>query len=620
MGLAKINQPLEDRHHRQMAGMRLLFLFMLGFLGLTSRLYYLQIIKGDYHQKLSMQNSVRVQIVKAPRGLIYDRKGRVLAGNRPSYQVVILPTQVKKSEEIKKTLAKFVDSAGTPIFDSAHVSWTLERAKWRKFQPLVIMEDAPMSVVAQIEEHQLEMPGVSVIVESRRYYPFGNAASHVLGYMDEIKEDELTAFRETAKPEDSLLYQRGDRIGRKGLEKVYESAFRGRDGVRYVKVNAFGKVIAPIEELPEIKAKPGDDLWTTLDMDLQVVAESTMADTVKGAIVAIDPRNGDVLVMASSPRMDGNIFSLSREKRNKEWAKLVFDPNRPLTNRAVAGGYEPGSTYKAAVSLAGLESGTIHAHDHMAKGCFGGYQFGNRYWKCWSPRGHGFTDTYTAFMQSCDTYYYQLGLILGMAPINEMSRRLGLGSKTGIDLDDERAGELIDSASYNAKFRKRGWKWTRGLILNLSIGQGQIVTPLQLSLYASGLANGENLFQPHLKHAIKDSKGEMLETFQPRVLHHIGLTPEDHEIILKAMEMVITGPHGTGGSARVPNVRIGGKTGSAENPHGELTHALFIGVGPVEHPEISISVILENIGHGGSFAAPAAGAVLRRFFADKSSG
>lgn len=620
MAFSKLTHPLDERLHRQIAGTRLLLILLLAFVGLASRLFYLQIARGSYHEKLSLQNSVRVQVVKASRGLIYDRHGKVIAGNRPSYQIALLPTQIKSEAQVKATLALFTDTLGKPIFDSSLVSWSLARARWRKFQPLVILEDAPMEVVAQIEEHQLELPGVSVVVESRRSYPFGKAASHVLGYMDEVKEEELIALRSSGKPEDSLLYQRGDRIGRKGLERVYESAFRGRDGVRYVKVNAFGKVIEPIGELPEIKAQPGEDLWTTLDMDLQAAAESLLGDTVKGAIVVMDPRNGDVLVMASSPRMDGNIFSLNREKRNKEWAKLVFDANRPLTNRAVAGGYEPGSTYKAAVSLAALESGRIAPKDHMPRACLGGYRFGNRFWRCWEPKGHGFTDMYSAFMQSCDGYYYQAGLIVGLPRINAVARRLGLGEKTGIDLDEERSGELIDSASYENKFRKRGWRWTPGLALNLAIGQGQIVTPLQLCLFTAGLANGKRLFQPHFMETIRDNRGAVKVSHRPKVLQDVGISDENHKVLMDAMYLVLNGPKGTGGRARVDSVRVGGKTGSAENPHGELTHALFIGIAPLDAPEITVAVVLENVGHGGSFAAPMAGEILRRYFARKNRG
>jgi penicillin-binding protein 2 len=463
--------------------------------------------------------------------------------------------------------------------------------------------------------------GVVTVAESRRSYPFGSNAAHVLGYMDEIKEQELAAFKEAGEIRgDSVPYLKGDRIGRKGLEKTYERFFRGRDGVQYIKVNAFGKEMEVIREMPQIQPVSGANLVTTLDMELQCLAESLMADTVKGAVVAIDPRNGEILVMASKPGMDGNIFSLSREGRSKEWAKLALDAAMPLNNRATVGGYEPGSTFKGVVTLAALRSGKIHPWDYMPRACGGGYRFGNRFWKCWDSKGHGSVNLIDAFTESCDTYYYQTGLIIGMDIINSVAREFGLGAKTGIDLDEEKMGVLIDSAWYTRKFKRRGWQWTRGLVLNLSIGQGQITTPLQLANYAAGMANGKYLYRPHLMKEIRDRRGHVLQRREPEVLSVLHLSDEDHQSILKAMDQVVNDPRGTGGRARVEGVIVGGKTGSAENPHGAKTHALFIGVAPLYRPELAIAVVLENLGHGGSLAAPIAGEIFKRYFRRKMAG
>ena len=618
---AASNSRLDDPFYRGAVGRNVLIIFGCMLLGLTSRLFYLQIIKGSYHQKLSEQNSMRLQVVHAPRGLIYDRNGALIARNRPSYQVAILPTRLKDPKRVMANLMRFRDTTGTHIFDSSLVAWSLERGKWKKFQPLVILEDASPEIVAMVEEHQSDLPGVVTVMDSRRSYPFGYNASHVIGYMDEIKEDELESF--TARKEetgDSLPYAKGDRIGRKGLEKSYEPIFRGKDGVRYIKVNAFGKEMEVIKEMPQIKPVPGNNLISTLDMDLQTLAESLMGDTVRGAVVAIDPRNGEVLVMASSPRMDGNIFSLSKDKRSKEWAKLALDPAMPLNNRATVGGYEPGSTWKALMNVAALQSGKVQVGDKMAKPCLGGYRFGNRFWRCWDPKGHGSLAMIDAFTESCDAYYYQVGLVIGMDIINRVATEFGFGDTTGIDVDEERSGMLVDSASYTKRFHKRGWTWTRGLVLNLSIGQGQIATPLQLANYAAGLGNGKYLFRPHFIKEIRDRAGNTVEKYQPQVLHELDMTQEQHEIILKAMESVVNSPKGTGGRARLTDVIVGGKTGSAENPHGGKTHALFIGVAPLYQPELAIAVVLENVGHGGSVAAPIAGAIFREYFKRKMAG
>ena len=612
---------LDDPFYRKQVSRNILFIFGFMLLGLSARLFYLQIIKGSYHQKLSEQNSMRLQIVHASRGLMYDRNGALIARNRPSYQVAILPNQLKDPKRVFANLIRFQDSTGARLFDSALVSWSLERGRWKKFQPLVILEDASPEVVAMVEEHQLDLPGVVTIMDSRRSYPFGYNAAHVLGYMDEIKEEELQAFAERKElTGDSIPYLKGDRIGRKGLEKTYESYFRGRDGIRYIKVNAFGKEMEVIKEMPQVRPAAGLNLVTTLDMHLQCLAESLMADTLRGAVVAIDPRNGEVLVMASSPRMDGNIFSLSRDKRSKEWAKLALDPAMPLNNRATVGGYEPGSTWKALMNVAALQSGKVTLSEHMPKGCTGGYRFGNRVWRCWDPKGHGALSMIDAFMESCDVYYYQVGLEIGMDIINKVAREFGMGSTTGIDLDDERSGMLVDSASYMRRFGKRGWTWSRGLVLNLSIGQGQIATPLQLANYTAGLVNGKVLYKPHLIREVRDRAGTVIEKFRPEVLHQLDLTPEQHAILMKAMEAVVNNPKGTGGRARLNDVIVGGKTGSAENPHGGKTHALFIGAAPLYQPEIAIAVVLENVGHGGSFAAPIAGAIFREYFKRKVAG
>lgn len=611
---------LDDPFYRKQINRNILVIFGCVLLALALRLFYLQIIKGEYHLKLSEQNSMRLQIVHAARGLMYDRNGALIARNRPSYQVAILPTQLKDPKRVLANLMRFQDSTGARIFDSALVSWSIERGRWKKFQPLVILEDASPEVVAMVEEHQLDLPGVITVLDSRRSYPFGYNAAHALGYMDEIKEEELEESEDGREfSADSIPYQRGDRIGRRGLEKRYESYFRGRDGMRYVKVNAFGKEMEVIKEMPQIQPVAGYNIVTTLDMRLQCLAESLMTDTVRGAVVAIDPRNGEVLVMASSPRMDANIFSLSKEKRAKEWAKLALDSAMPLNNRATMGGYEPGSTWKALMNVAAMQSG-ISPSQRMPKPCTGGYRFGNRTWRCWDPRGHGAMDMIDAFMESCDVYYYQVGLEIGMDPINRVAREFGLGETTGVDLDEERSGMLVDSASYTTRFKKRGWRWTRGLVLNLSIGQGQLATPLQLANYTAGLVNGKVLYRPHLLKEVRDKAGNVVEKYQPEVLHRLDMTAAQQEVVLKAMEAVVNAPRGTGGRARLPDVLVGGKTGSAENPHGGKTHALFIGAAPLYQPELAIAVVLENAGHGGSNAAPIAGAIFREYFKRKMAG
>ena len=608
------SNPLDDPHYRSLAARALLFFLLAAAAVLVGRLFHLQVIRGGFHKSLSEQNSIRLQVVKAPRGLIFDRNGVIIARNRPSYQIAILPTELRHDEPVLENLLRFRDSTGRSLFDSAHVAWSLERARWRRFQPLVIYEDAPFEVVALVEEHQTQLPGVVTLVESRRTYPFGSAAGHVLGYMDEVKEEELGTGRPAVGGDSLPVYARGDRIGRKGLERRYERHFRGRDGIRYVKVNAFGKQIEVIEDMARRAPVPGRNIYTTLDMNLQLMAESLLTDTLRGAVVVLDPRNGEVLAMASSPRLDGNVFSLSRERRAKEWARLALDPARPLHNRALNGGYEPASTFKAVVSLAGHEAG-VAPDARMPRACNGGFQFGNRRWRCWDPKGHGHTNAITAHIVSCDVYYYQVGLLIGMDRINKVARRFGFGQKTGIDLEDDRSGLLMDSATYERMYARRGWRWTRGLVLNLSIGQGQIATPLQLANYVSGLANGDVIYRPRFLREVRDPKGHLVQAARPEVLHRVDLDSAEHAMVLEALSGVVNAERGTGRRARVPGVHVGGKSGSAENPHGDVTHALFVAAAPLENPRIAVAVVLENAGSGGAMAAPIAGALIKRHLA-----
>ncbi len=602
----------DDQVYRNHTSAKLTLVIGLLFFVLIGRLYYIQISQYKYHFRLSEENRLRLKILEAPRGLILSRKGEILARNRPSYQVAILPTELKDKETVFQNLMKIRDTLNEPIFDSSQVNYMMERGRWRPFEALPILEDASIEVVSMIEEHQLDLPGVVVNVESRREYPYETAAAHALGYTAEISEKEFDDYKTRG-------YRLGNRVGAKGLEKYYEDILRGKEGKKFVEVNVYGKEVGLVDDKSHEPAQAGRNILTTLDLDLQLTAEEAIADTVKAAVVALDPRNGEILVMLSSPRINGNIFSLSKKRRSKEWAKLALDPRRPLNNRASIGIYDPGSTFKAMTSMAGFRTGKVAPNYSGFKPCRGGFQFGRRYQKCWKPSGHGYVNFFSAFQHSCDTYYYQVGLTVGMDAINKVARNFGFGKKTGVDLVAERSGILMDSAFYEKKFASRGWKWSRGMILNLAIGQGQLVTPLQLANMAAGLGNGNVIYRPHLLKEVRDFQGGVLERYTPQVLQELEMSEEEHQNMLKAMQMVID-PGGTGGRARVKDVIVGGKTGSAENPHGEKTHALFMAVAPLHNPEIAIGVVVENMGHGGSIAAPIAGKILNRYFYRDSSG
>lgn len=581
------------------------------FLGLVVRLFQLQIVEGESLLRQSEANRLREDPVQAPRGLLLDREGRPLVQNRPSRNMVIDPAVVRgREKELVRLLLRFEDTDGSALFDSAFLVRLFRQARLTPSQRPVLLEDASPSEIALFAENQYRLPGILQEVAMRREYPYGALAGHMLGYIGEIPEERLDSL----KLED---YRMGDLIGQMGLEQQYENDLRGKDGIRWIEVDAKGRIVGTPEDMPNKDPIPGRHVRTTIDLDLQKIAEFVLPDSMKGAVVALDPRSGEILAMCSSPRIDPNIFALPGRRRAREWAKLALDSRRPLNNRAIQGTYEPGSTFKIVTSLAGLVSGEVGPHHHFPAACRGGYHFGARYQRCWQEKApyHGSLAMTGALTQSCDVYYYQLGLQVDMPWINKVGASLGLGSKTGIDLPNEKSGLLVDSAIHERRNKRLGWKWARGLILNLAIGQGELVTPLQLATMVGGVADGHNVMRPHLMQAILEpSDGKTVRVHQADTLSRLDWTPQTIQAIHGAMDSVINGMRGTGRSARLKGIRVGGKTGSAENPHGEKTHALFVAAAPMDAPEIAIGVIVENAGHGGSVAGPIAGALLKTYF------
>ncbi|WP_173468160.1 penicillin-binding protein 2 [Fibrobacter succinogenes] len=575
------------------------------------RLFSLQYLHYEENFQRSENNRLRRIELIADRGYIYDRNGNVLVRNRPSYQIALqaleMPRRKADRDSIFKKLLNIRDAAGVRLFDSLSLDTAFQRIRWVRTRPVRILEDATMEQVAVIEEHSTELPGVSVIIESRREYPYGTLASHVLGYTSEISEEQL-------KLPEYAAYSQGDRVGQKGLEQEYDKEFRGKNGLKLVEVNASGREVRTLSDVGGfIAPEPGLHMVSTIDLKLQKAAEAAIPDSVKGALVALDPRNGEILAMVSSPRLDPNIFSLKRRERNKGWAHVALDSMRPLTNRAISGIYPPASIFKLVTSGAGLESGIISETKYYPKACTGGYQYGSRYQRCWGV--HGNLNVVHALRLSCDVYFYQAGLEIDMARINEFARRFGYGEKLlGVDIPGERAGWLPDSASFNQRNKRLGWRWARGLILNLSIGQGQMVTPLQQAVFIGSVATNKGVYRPHFMKELQDAEGNVVRRFEPEVIRPGTMKPETHRVLLNAMDSVVNHPGGTGKKAAVPGIRVGGKTGSGEWKKGQKTHAWFAAAAPLDDPQIALAVIIEAGGGGGSVAAPIAHKVLMAFF------
>ncbi|KMQ50816.1 Cell division protein FtsI [Peptidoglycan synthetase] [Chitinispirillum alkaliphilum] len=577
------------------------------------RLVYVQIIEADSNIRLSRRNSMRMRVVVPPRGRIYDRNGEVLARNRPSYSISVLPYKLGNNRErVIQSLCKIRDLDGNAVFDSLTLSEQIRRASFRRFDATRLKEDVPIEIVSIVEEHSMELPGIIVEIESRREYTMGASTFHVIGYMGEIPEREFDTLRHND-------YYWGDLIGRAGIERQYESFMRGTTGREYLEVNAHGKSLGTLENIPRIEPVLGNDLFLTIDARLQRVTAEAFPDSLKGAVVALDPRNGEVLVMFSNPSVDANIFSMASSQRSQSWSEVSRDPDLPLNNRAIAGTYPPGSTFKLISGLAAIHEGEIIGRTRMSTPCRGAYRIGNRVARCWKREGHGNVDFIGSMAQSCNVYYYQLGLILGDEPINRKARLLGLGTPTGVDIPGERAGWLSGRDAYNLRFASRGFTWQTGMLLDHAIGQTQILTPIQMAVMVGGLANGEAIYKPYILKEQRNNDGIVVNQSQPRLKNNLDFDHKHKEIIRDALASVVL-PGGTGTRSAVPGIQVGGKTGSAQNPHGELTHALYVAAAPVEDPVIAIAVVVENSGGGGAVAAPLAGEILRYYFANTEEG
>jgi penicillin-binding protein 2 len=575
---------------------------LLAFVGIVVRLVSLQVVQGAEMRSLSEHNRIRLVRVPAARGVVYDRNGELLIDNRPSFDVVYVPEDARGRPGVLRTLATRLNEP-----EDAVVARLRAPSKRPPYAGIVVARDLDWSGVVALETHQLELPGVSVRVGPRRYYPYGPLAAHLLGYVGEVSESEL------ARNEDDDI-RGGDVVGKANLERAWDHELRGRPGGQQVEVDALGRRVRVLEEVPDIA---GDNLVLTLDRDLQEEAEEALGDR-GGAVVALDPRNGDVLVLASRPAYDPNLFS--RGIRHAEWRALVQDPLKPLSNRAVQGQYPPGSTFKVVVAAAGLEQGSISPSTGVY--CRGGIPFGNHFFRCWRHGGHGHVRLHEAIVQSCDVFFYQAGQRLGVDLIAEYARRLGLGLATGIRLEHEKAGTIPDSQWKQRRFHH---PWFPGETLSVAIGQGYVTaTPLQMASLAATIANGGTRYRPQYVKRILAPDGTVREEVQPDVLGASGISARTLQEVRSGMRDVVMTDRGTGKAARVRGVEMAGKTGTAQavalrgsnrRARASRDHAWFIAFAPVANPEIAIAVLVEHGGGGGGkLAAPIAKQVLERYF------
>ena len=570
---------------------------------LAGRLYYLQVVESDRYLMLADKNRINLLLLPPPRGYIVDRRGTPLAVNTQNYRVVIVPEQTSDIGATLSALGQLIDL-------SAHDIRRVERGARRRraFVPITVRDYLSWEEVSRVEVNAPNLPGISIDVGQSRYYPHGAALAHVLGYVAAVSEEELTG--------DPLLELPEFRVGKNGIEKRYDSVLRGTAGNSQVEVNALGRVI---RELRRSEGQAGQQVTLTLDLRLQQFVSRRIQDERSASVVVLDVDNGDILAMVSTPSFDPNAFNegLSTEA----WAALTTNSDAPLINKAIAGQYAPGSTFKPVVAMAALEAGISRDTKVFCKGHI---DLGDRRFHCWNEHGHGDLAMHGAIRVSCDVWFYEIARRLGVDRIAAMAKRFGLGTRLGIDLAGERPG-LVPT---------RGWKratlnaaWQGGETLVTGIGQGYVLTtPLQLAAMTAQIVNGGHRLQPNLLH------DPSARSASPRggTSSSLGFSPASLKFMIGAMSDVVNAPNGTAHASRITRAKwaMGGKTGTSQvrritvlerergvkknidRPWKDRDHALFVGFAPVDRPRYAISVVVEHGGAGAKMAAPMARDIL----------
>src|SRR6266550_1012660 len=602
-GLADINK--QDGAPELRRRSRFLYILLgIAILGLLSRLAFLQVMQGERYTFLSENNRIRIKRVPGTRGMIFDRQGQLLVDSRPSFDLIFVPEDSESPENTLRLLARYLQR------DEHELLKTFEENKSRAaFDELVIGRDIDWPSMVAVETHQLDLPGVTLRARPRRSYADGPMAAHVLGYLGEINPKQLKVLKDEG-------YVIGDEIGQYGLERRWEELLRGQSGGQQVEVDALGRRVRVLHEVTDV---PGYTVHLTLDRQLQEAAYEALKDK-QGTIVALDVRSGAILALASTPAFDPNAFA--RGIKSDEWSGLIKDQLRPLSNRAIQGQYPPGSTFKIIMSIAGLEEGVIQPESSIQDPGF--YTFGNRSFRDWKKGGHGTVNLHKAIVESCDTYFYQLGPKLGVDRIAKWAHAFGLGEKTGVVLDDEKGGTIPDTEWKRKRFRQ---PWFPGETVSVAIGQGYVtVTPLQLANMMAAVANGGKLYRIYIVNKVESVDGATVREYGPEIIRNIELKPDTLKRVHEALADVVNGTGGTGGAARSRIVRVAGKTGTAQVvemkggyvkteqlAYFNRDHAWFVSYAPVDNPQIAIAVLVEHGGHGGDAAAPMAKKVFEKY-------
>ena len=578
----KLGEEISSRN-TIVKGFMLLIFFLIGV-----RMAYLQVLQGDEYSYLSEKNRFKIKKIDAPRGKIYDTKGRLVVTNGSGYRLVYL-NERKQTPEIVKEISKLTG------YTEEYIS---KRIKYGEIFPYtrenVIIEDLNTEVAHKIMENLMEYPYLQVQVYSKRKYLFDSTAAHSIGYVKKISEKEYEKLKDEG-------YTPRDVIGKDGLEDEYDKRLQGKDGYEYIEVNALNKLQRKIEK--KDNPIPGEDMYITLDMELQEYMEKQFEEDGRaGAFIALNPKNGEILTMVSYPTYSLNMFS--SQISYEEWDKIINDPRKPLSNKAIAGEYPPGSVFKVVSAIAFLENGIDPKEKYYDK--TGYYQIGKWKLRAWKAGGHGYTDMKKSIVESANPYYYKNADTIGHKPIIDVAASFGLGERTGIDIPGERKGLLPDTAW---KKRVIGSSWFKGDTILLSIGQGYLlVTPLQIANLYAAIANRGEVYTPHLVREFQDFSGKKypIELQKEKIAKY----PKGYyELLNDALVATVSQDNGTTKILRTEGMKVAAKSGSAQNAHSKVTHAWVAGYFPADNPEIVFATILEGAGGGGAVA----GGMTRKF-------
>ncbi|MTI08686.1 penicillin-binding protein 2 [Curvivirga aplysinae] len=577
--------------------------------GLAGRMYYLQVVESERYKLMAEDNRVNFRLLPPLRGFIVDRSGDYLAINIKNYQIILVPEQANNESTVNDVLSKLIQLIDLEDHEIRRILKEISRR--RAFVPVTVRQNLSWEDVSRLVVNTPDLPGVHVEVGQTRHYPYAETMAHVLGYVGAVTEKELTG--------DPLLELPGFKIGKRGIEKVQDLALRGTGGNSKVEVNALGRVI---KELERVEGLPGHELKLTLLMRLQDYVGQRVENEKAAAVVVMDAHNGDVLSLVSTPSFDPNAFS--EGLKTDEWNDLINNPYKPLTNKAIAGQYAPGSTFKIVVALAALKHGISPDYKVF---CPGHMDVGDRRFHCWKKHGHGLVNLTDAMRGSCDVWFYDVARKIGVDNIAEMAFKLGFGERSGLGLDGERKG-LVPTKSWKKRALKQSWHLGETLIAG--IGQGYVLaTPMQLAVMTARVVNGGKAVAPRLTRQMFDA--ESLTGVEADVSFENLDIPEAHlKIIRDSMDEVVNHPEGTarGSKITIAGREMGGKTGTsqvrriseAEREAGIRKgediewrlrdHALFVGYAPVDNPRFVVSVIVEHGGGGSKAAAPIARDVL----------